>query len=533
VKSECLPFSQIPHTTPLFADFLSDHSKVQQFYPRSAYFKQWMKEEAPAIPYEAARRERVAGILQRQNEAWGAASKTVENIHRLRAGAAAVVTGQQVGLFGGPLFSIFKALTAVRLAQTATENGIDCVPVFWLATEDHDLEEVSHISLPGPEGSLQAIVTATQGLPNAPVGTVRFGTEIQPAVDAAGALLGEAEALSGLRACYRPGESFGTAFARLFTEWFAEWGVVLLDASDPEFHQIAAPVYRAALERSGELEAALLTRGRELEAAGYHQQVKITPSSSLVFGLHNGGRMPIQRRGGDFVIDDETVSATRLLNRLAEAPEDFSGNVLLRPVVQDYLLPTLAYTGGSAEVAYFAQAAVVYQALLGRVTPIVPRFSATLIEPKPKSLLERYGLAFTDLLGPEPLREQLAARALSKGLQAAFERAQASTKEALAAIRGGLESLDKTLVEAANNAEGKMLHQLESLRGRAARAELLQSEILDRKAAYLSNALYPNKVLQEREIAGVYFLARHGNELLRGVYEAIHPDCVDHQVISL
>ena len=533
MKSECLPFSQIPHTTPLFSDFLSNHYKVQQFYPRNPHFNQWMKDEAAAIRYDVARRERVAAVLLRQNEAWGASAKTLDNIRRLRAGAAAIVTGQQVGLFGGPLYSIFKALTAVKLAEAATQGGVDCVPVFWLATEDHDLEEVSQVSLLGQDGSLQAVATATQGQPNAPVGIVRFGTEIQAALDAIAAPLGESEVMSSLRACYRPGETFGTSFARLFTQWFAEWGVILLDASDPELHQIAEPIYGAALERSGELEAALQSRGRELEAAGYHQQVKIAPSSTLLFSLHNGARVPVQHHGNDFVIDQETVSSAQLLSRLASAPQDFSGNVLLRPVVQDYLLPTLAYTGGSAEVAYFAQAAVVYRALLGRVTPIIPRFSATLIEPKPKTLLERYGLTFTDLLGPEPIREQLAARSLSKDLQAAFERAQASTKESVAAIRPALEKLDKTLVDAANNAEAKMLHQLESLQGRAARAELLQSEILDRKAAYLSNALYPNKVLQEREIAGAYFLARQGTDLLRGVYDSIHSDCLDHQLISL
>lgn len=533
MKSECLPFSQIPHTTPLFSDFLSNHSKVHQFYPRTPYFNQWMKDEAAVIRYDASRRERVAAVLLRQSESWGASAKTLENIRRLRAGAAAVVTGQQVGLFGGPLYSIFKALTAVKLADAATQSGVDCVPVFWLATEDHDLEEVSHVALLGPDGSLQTITTATPGQPNAPVGTVRFGTEIQAALDAIAAALGESEVMSSLRACYRPGETFGTSFAGLFTQWFAEWGVILLDASDPELHQIAEPIYGAALERAEEIEEALQSRGRELEAAGYHQQVKVTPESSLLFTLHQGSRTPIHRRGSDFVIDQKTVSSSQLVNRLASSPQDFSGNVLLRPVVQDYLLPTLAYTGGSAEIAYFAQAAVVYQALLGRITPIVPRFSATLIEPKPKSLLERYGLAFTDLFGPEPLRERLAAHALSKDLQAAFERAQVSTKQSVAAIRESLERLDKTLVDAANNAEAKMLHQLESLQGRAARAELLQSEILDRKAAYLSNALYPNKVLQEREIAGVYFLARHGADLLRGVYDSIHPDCVDHQLISL
>jgi bacillithiol biosynthesis cysteine-adding enzyme BshC len=438
-----------------------------------------------------------------------------------------------VGLFGGPLYSIFKALTAVKLAEVATQGGIDCVPIFWLATEDHDLAEVSHVAVLGPDGSLQTVATETQGLPNAPVGTIRFGTEIQAALEALAAPLGESEVMSSLRACYRPGETFGTAFARLFTQWFADWGVILLDASDPELHQIAEPLYGAALERSAEIEEALQARGHELEAAGYHQQVRITSESTLLFSLHQGARTPIQRRGNDFVIDQETVSSVQLLSRLASSPQDFSGNVLLRPVVQDYLLPTLAYAGGSAEVAYFAQAAVVYKALLGRTTPIVPRFSATLIEAKPKMLLDKYGLAFTDLLGPEPIREQLAARSLSKDLQAAFERGQASTKETVSEIRVALEKLDKTLVEAANNAEAKMLHQLESLQGRAARAELLQSEILDRKAAYLSNALYPNKVLQEREIAGAYFLARQGADLLRGLYDAIHPDCVDHQLISL
>jgi uncharacterized protein YllA (UPF0747 family) len=133
VKSECLPFSQIPHTTRIFRDFLSDYPKVQQFYPRSAYFDEWFKDEASTLRYDPERRQRVSAILERQNRSWGASEKTVENIARLRAGASAVVTGQQVGLFGGPLFSIFKALSAVKLADHATRSGIECVPIFWLA----------------------------------------------------------------------------------------------------------------------------------------------------------------------------------------------------------------------------------------------------------------------------------------------------------------------------------------------------------------------------------------------------------------
>jgi bacillithiol synthase len=539
VKSECLPFSQIPHTTRLFADFISDHAKVQQFYPRSAHFNEWFKDEASRLTYDATRRQQVSAILERQNRSWGASAKTLENIARLRVGASAVVTGQQVGLFAGPLFAIFKALTAVRLADEASQAGIACVPVFWLATEDHDLEEVNQASIPGPDFSLHKLTVPTHGIPDAPVGSVQFGRDVDAVVQAASVLLGPSEISDFIRESYRPNETFGSAFARLFSRLFADWGVILLDAADPELHAIAEPVYRGATEHAAELDEALLNRGKALEAAGYHQQVNVTPSSTLLFTLRDGARVPVHRRvdgkaTAEFLIGQERLSQAELLSRVAGSPQDFSGNALLRPVIQDYLLPTLAYTGGSAEVAYFTQAAVVYEKLLGRVTPIVPRFSATIVETKPKTLLERYGLRFTDLFqGPENLRELMAARTLPEELQSAFDQAETSMEKSLATIRDGLARLDPTLVDSATNAMSKMQYQLTQLRAKAARAELRHTEVLTRKADVLSSLLYPGKALQEREIAGMYFVARHGREFLRGIYETIHPDCLDHQVITM
>jgi bacillithiol biosynthesis cysteine-adding enzyme BshC len=376
-------------------------------------------------------------------------------------------------------------------------------------------------------------------LPAAPVGSVRFGAEIQSVVEAAAGLLGPSEISDFLREAYRPGESFGSAFARLFAKLFADWGVILLDAADPEFHHVAKPVYQAAIERAAELDEALLARGKALEAAGYHQQVKVTPSSTLLFTLRDGARVPVHRRvngqgSAEFLIEEERISQADLLKRVASSPQDFSANVLLRPVIQDYLLPTLGYVGGSAEVAYFAQVGVVYEALVGRVTPIVPRLSATVVEAKLNGLLERYRLRLPDLFaGPEALRELMASRTLPKELQSAFDQAEASLEKSLAAIREGLARLDTTLVDSAANAASKMQHQLSQLRARAARAELRQTEVLGRHADLLCNVLYPNKILQEREIAGMYFVARYGVEFLRGVYNAIHSDCVDHQVMLL
>jgi bacillithiol synthase len=298
LKSQCLPFKQIPHTTKLFTDFLSYSPQVQPFYPRSPHFTEWFKDEASRLSYDSAHREQVATILERQNKVWNASSKTLENVVRLRNGATAVVTGQQVGLFGGPVFAIYKALTAVKLAAQATAAGTECVPVFWLATHDHDLAEINHVFIPGSDAALQTLTTSTHGVPDAPVGTVQVGAEIDGVVEAAAALL-DPETATLLRDSYKPGETFGSAYARFFARLCADWGVVLLDPSDPEFHHIAVPLFRAAIERSGELDDALLARGKELEAAGFHQQVKVTSSSTLLFAVQNGVRIPVHRRTGE------------------------------------------------------------------------------------------------------------------------------------------------------------------------------------------------------------------------------------------
>jgi len=537
VKSQCVPFSQIPHSSRLFLDFLSGAPSVQRFYPRSARFDSWFREAASGMQYNSARRKQVAAVLEEQNTRWNASATVLQNISRLRAGAAAVVTGQQVGLFGGPLFVLFKAITAVKLAAEASYSGIDCVPVFWLATEDHDLAEVNHASIPGPDGALQKLTTESRGIEYSPVVRVSFGNEISAAVQSARELLGESEITDCLGEAYRPGENFGSAFARLLARIFGELGVILLDPSDPELHRMAQPLYRRAIEQAPELNEACLARGRALEGASYHQQVKVTGSSTLLFAVRDGARIPIQQRtnGAEtFSVGRETIPRADLLAQVDSNPQDFSPNVLLRPVVQDYLLPTLAYAGGPAEIAYFAQAGVVYEALLGKTTPIVHRFSATIVPEKSSRLIERYKLNFTDLLhGPEKVREIIGQRMLPQHLQEAFEKAENGLAASLTSIHHAVAALDLTLAGAAEKARNKMIYQLNKLRSRAGRAELHRNEIVSRHAEFLSATLFPNKALQEREVAGIYFLAQNGVGLLGELYEAFHTDCLDHQVISL
>ncbi len=539
MKAQCLPFSQIPHTTQLFSDFLAGAPKTKQFYPRSAQFSTWFRDAAGELKYDSVRRKQVAAILERQNRSWGASPQTLANLARFRNGACAFVTGQQVGLFGGPLFTILKALTAIKFADEACRAGIDCVPVFWLANEDHDLAEVNHISIPSSDSALQPLATPTHGSNDAQVGSIAFGQEVGPALEQAAQLLGESEITQMLREAYRPGETFGRAFARLFARLFANWGLVLLDGSDAELRKIARPIFRAAIERAGELDDALLGRGRALETAGYHQQVKVSTSSTLLFAIQDGARLPIHRRlnggsGTGFTIGEEKLDASELLSRIDKTPENFSPNVLLRPVVQDYLLPTLSYAGGPAEVAYFAQCGVVYQTLIGKITPVVPRLSATLITDKAQVLLDKYGLAFPDLFeGVEAIRERCAARTIPPDLQAAFDSASQDLDRSLKHIRAAIAKLDQTLVVASTTAASKMHHQIDRLRGKAARAELARNELVGRHAELLANTLYPGKNLQEREIAGVYFLARYGMGLLPYLHDSLRTDCLDHQLIRV
>jgi len=528
VETECLPFSSIPRTTRLFDDYLHHFDRVKRFYARPPLIQDWWTEEARDIQYPAERRQTVAAILERQNRELGAGEKTLANIERLKQGAAAVVTGQQVGLFGGPTFCILKALTAVLMAEKA-----GAVPMFWLATEDHDLEEINTVNLASGD-HLQKITVNVPHVEGAPVGTIAFTDEITAATQQVEALFGKSEISELLAASYRRGETFGTAFAKFYTKIFAEMGVVFLNPLDTELHRIAQPVFRGALEKSEEINQALVARNQELEAAGYHAQVKVTPSHTLCFCFEDGARTPVRKQDGQFFIGERKLSAAELLDETERCPEKFSANVLLRPLMQDYLLPTLCYIGGPSESAYFAQIEVVYRKLAGRVTPIIPRIFATLIEPRIAKLLDRYQLSLSDLFNtPEKTRELVASRALPDSILKSFDLAAEHVEKALSLIQQPLEKLDKTLVDAAENAGSKMRYQLQGIRDKAARAESRKNTEVLRHADELTTALYPNKELQEREIGGAYFLLKYGTSVLNQLKAALRTGCGEHQVVRI
>src|SRR6266852_2505384 len=342
MKCKCLPANAVPHVTPFYAAYLEDFPRVSQFF-RHPPSLAGIQAAAREVALRDDARRSLVEVLREQNRRFGSAPAVFKNIDRLAGGAAAIVTGQQVGLFTGPSYTIYKALAALRVAEEITAGGLPVVPVFSLATEDHDLAEVNHCFWSAREG-LQRLELPLPGAENRSVGALHLGESV------AGLVQSAAQGLEGpdapwvadlLRECYRPEETLGSAFAKLFARLFADRGLILLDPLDARLHRLAAPLFRRALEEHAALTGDLLARGEKLESAGFHSQVKVTPDSTLLFVNVEGQRLPVHAKGAGFAVGAREFSLPQLLEWLEREPESFSPNVLLRPVMLDALLPNL------------------------------------------------------------------------------------------------------------------------------------------------------------------------------------------------
>jgi bacillithiol biosynthesis cysteine-adding enzyme BshC len=534
----------LPHVSRIYRDYLAmadsaDDAPVRQWYGAEPFAGRW-------IGFAGAERhdkEALADLLERQAVDFGASDAAKANIAKLRDGARAIVTGQQVVLFGGPLLTILKAATAVARAAEATKaTGVEHVPVFWMATEDHDLEEVDQVSLL----TKSSVETLRAGLkvPHAvPVGGVVPGPELDAVLERATELLEFAPVSEWLRECYLPqGEKRPTlalAFGRLIAKLFAEQGLIVMDAASREFHALGASTLRYAIEHAAELQGALIARSEEIVGAGYHAQVLVAEGASLLFLLDEATRERVAlRRGvdGQWKAGARIYSTEELISILEKEPERLSPNALLRPVFQDTLLPTAAYVGGPSEIAYFAQSAVVYEAIfgIGRITPVLPRLSATLLEPAIAAVMDKDEVQLPDAMTTaEELAQRLGARAMPiEGKRKLAAVGNAMEKE-LAALTEYMAGMDASLGGAAEVSGSKMLYQMNRLRRMASTFELQKEASLQKHAHAITLNVFPDGHPQERVVAGVWFMARYGDGLVERLVGVAGNQCPGHVVVRL
>jgi bacillithiol synthase len=532
--ADCHPISVAPGQSRLYADYCAGEPAVRPFYGHLPFDQGW--QTRPPFPTHWPQ---LVELLASQNPS----AATGAQIDALRAGAGIVVTGQQVGLFGGPLFTPLKAATELARARQATQAGLGHVAVFWLATEDHDFAEINHATFPTRHELRKLIYEKTPVQPT-PVGEVVFDETITPLVDQAWELLGYSDAMEALAAAYKPGRTFAQAFAEFYSKIFSAQGLLVLDAAGRDLHRIGAPVLRAALERADELQAALLVRNRALETAGYHAQVVVAPQSSLLFLVdeQNGARVALKRiapsghePGGLWQAGREKYSNADVLGILNSTPERISPAALLRPVFQDYLLSTSLTIGGPAEIAYFAQSSVLFERILGRVTPSQPRFSATLIEPSIAELLRKHELTLDRVFNEtaDSLAQLLAARAMPVEGKRKLSSAGNALETDLAPLLEWMRALDAGLGRSAETAASKMRYQMNRLRRMAANYQLQREGGLKRHAETISRALYPGGVLQERVHGSAYYFARYGLELAERLTAQAMEPCAGHTALWL
>jgi len=547
LRIETLPFALIPQQSRLFLEYLADAPALSRYYPNAVRFHHELAARAPEV-LAAHRTDRAAlcDALEEMNARWGAGAETRRNIARLRSkDSVAVVSGQQVGLFTGPLYTIYKALSAVKLAGCLTQRGTEAVPVFWMATEDHDWEEVQATEFTACDGRLASTSVADAlHREGTPVGTVVLDETASDVVQRLLDLLPTTEFLPDLeillRDAYQPGRTYGEAFARFLTALVSRHGLILLDPLDARLKQLAAPLYAEAARRAPDIAAAVEARSRALVAEGYHAQVHASPDAFPLFIHLDGSRRAITRRASDGryqakgAPESDSYTAAELGELAASDPERFSPNVTLRAVVQDYLLPSIAYFGGAAEVAYFAQTAEVYRLLARPATPILHRASLTIVERRTGRTLERYNLHLADFFhGLDAVIARVVEEHLGAEQAQAFDRAEATVDGALAELGANLRRFDPTLADALTHGTQKIEHQLAGLRTRFHRAQMARDRAAHRQLERAYVALYPEKTLQERHLNITSLLARHGRYCLDWIYDAIDLGSVEHQIVYL
>jgi len=540
LNAECFPITTLPGLSRIFADYCAGEFPVRSWYGAAPRDRSWQR--TPPL-HSPAHRADLAQLLASQNPAFS----LTPAYEQLLQGANVVVTGQQVALFGGPLFTVHKAATAIALANQATAAGHTHLPVFWLASEDHDFAEVNHVTFPARH-SLNKL-TWENSDPNAvPVGRLVLDDSITPLIDQAWELLGYSDAMEWLAAAYRPGQTLAGAFAEFYGKVFATQGLLVLDADGREAHRLGAPVLKAAIENADELHAALVERNKEIVAAGYHAQVAVADHGSLLFLIDSatGARLALKRTAanaaepqGIWQAGRQTYSTADLLDILASEPERISPSALLRPVFQDQILPTSAYIGGPAEIAYFAQSAVLYERIprggASHITPVLPRLSATLVEPAIAELLDRHELSFETILNSteESLAQRLAARVMPIAGKQQLASAGNALDQELTALTGYLGSLDEGLGRSAQTSASKMRYQMNRLRRMAANFVLQKEASLGKHAQAVTNALYPHGAPQERLVGAAYYLARYGESLIETLVAEAGDGCPGHKLIRL
>jgi bacillithiol synthase len=530
--------------TPLFVDYLSDFEKLKDYYAADFRDRKSWKKLIDKVLSKQKDRSTLIRVLTEQNKQHHCGIRTLANIDLLgNENTVAVVTGQQVGICSGPLYTIYKTVTAIKLAEQLSAQFPDYnfIPVFWVENEDHDFEEINKLNVLNPAGEVQTIEYLFGGKPfernPGPVGSVVIDSFIDNFFDRLQAQLQESEfklpLFTALRGYYRSGATLGVAFVGLMNQMFEDSGLVFLDPANVELKKILKPVFQKEIAGLSKTSQMVIDTSAGLEEH-YHAQVKA--KSINLFMLHKGGRYLIEPRENDYSLKGtrQFFSKEELNNIVENSPELISPNVVLRPICQDAILPTLAYVGGPSEVAYFAQLKPVYEFFDVQMPVVYPRASVTIMEEKVKNILEKFQVDFTEIWSDiDPLLIRIAEQVSEVKVDVLFDQLHRRIHEAVAESRFGIQQIDPTLSGAIDSTLSRIESQLNVLKEKAQSAQQRRQEVTIKQIQKVAANIFPKSNFQEREFNVVYYMNKYGPDFVKWLSGEIIIDRFQHQLIEL
>jgi bacillithiol biosynthesis cysteine-adding enzyme BshC len=531
---------RLPWMRPLLGDYAFDFSRLDGLYPGNPATREGWQDVLARVRGASRDRDGIVRVLTAQQERRGAPPEARQAAARLAdPGSVAIVTGQQAGILGGPMYTLLKAVTALQLARRiAADFNETVVPVFWVDAEDHDWTEIASCTVLGRD-SLPCTISspALDGAGHLPVGALTLDDSIintlQDLADAVPETDFTPAVLASLRAAYVPGRGVGEAFARWIEDLLGPQGLVVFESSDRAAKPLVAEVFAREIETAGRTAALAAEGGRRMAAAGHTPQVEPQSDAPALFHL-DGGRIPIRRDGDVFIVEGERRDRDALVTEARQEPWHFSPNVLLRPVVQDTLFPTIAYVAGPSELAYWGQLRGVYEHF-GRPMPLVyPRATATLVDAAAARFFRKHRVRFEDLQPQdESALNRLLHAQLPESVDHALQQAGESLRRAFSELVRVMPEVDPTLAGAAQTTQRKLEHELEHLQNKVVQAAKRRDDTLRRQFIRVQAQTFPNGHPQERVLGIVTFTNLYGPALVERLLAELPLDLGYHWVITI
>jgi bacillithiol biosynthesis cysteine-adding enzyme BshC len=535
-----IEFGQLPWARPLATEYARNFAQVAPLYAGDPARPEAWRAAIARAQQHPRQRNAIAGMLLAQQERRNAPPEARAATALLKnPDSIAVVTGQQAGSFGGPLFTLLKAITAIQLARrTAAEHNVPAIAIFWVDAEDHDWEEVRTSTVLDANLRPRDIeFPAFDGAGKLPIAALRMDDRVTAAIDELEAALAPSDftkwVVDGARAAWRPGAGMADAFASWLESLLGPHGLVVFDSSDPAAKPFVADLFARELQFPGRTSTLAAEAGQQLAARGHQPQVVPQPDSVALFRM-NGGRIPVRRRGDELIVGDATFTPAALAAEAVEHPERFSPNVLLRPVVQDALFPTICYVAGPSELAYLGQLKGVYEHFGVPMPLMYPRASATLVDSATRRFLSKYGVHIEDLRQQdEAALNRLLESQLPAQVEEALGEADAALRRTLERVIEVVPAVDPTLAGAAKTTLGKIEHDLRSLHGKVIQAAKKKDETLRRQFVRAQSQVFPTGHPQERTLSVVFFLNRYGPALVDRLLEELPLEMGSHWLITI